>query len=358
MGPQPPGTFEVRGFRKSSIQHNGHATLDFIIDARERVDVPYEKPVFKPTLPLSVILPTWRLGGLDVTLGALAKQNVLEGVHVHTDSPFEVLLVDALHPWRDTAAIRSQLSQLPFPVKHLAVENSIFPVSSHSRFRNTAMRKAEGERLVFLTDYSCPAPNFLEQHLDLAENIIGISTWVRTALHKESIAEGVAPAPNFKLDNVWDVIEQAKKSEFLWSTFKPGCDPLAMALERERSLSLTPPKFPRMVAEHHKMCTLEYLNHWKAESVTTARALHVNGWDETFDGNGGYADTDFSLRLQWAGAVPHVIPSSEVRVLDPHELSVAPIRDTTRINALRLHEVRKRRAIRCTYGIISGVVNG
>ena len=337
---------EVRGFSKANIPHDGQVGLNVIVHTNGRVAEPYARPVFKPELPVSVILPTWRLGGYDVTLGALAAQ---------TTRDFEVIVIDALHLWR-AKGVAEALNALPFPVKHLAVENSIFPVSSHARFRNTGIRAAKGRRLIFLNEYAVPPPNFIAAHTGLNPQTIGLSTWVRTALHPDSIAPGCRHSATYKLDNVWDVIEEARAGKFLWSTFKADVAPLAMALEYEQANGLVPPKFPRMLGEHDAAFTLEYLHHWKCDSVDTALVHHINGWDENFDGNGGYADTDFALRLHWTGATTKVIPP-EVRVLDPHELSVAPIRDITRNNYQKLLDVRKRRTMRCTYGLVHGLVN-
>ncbi len=306
------------------------------------------KDDWKSTLPLTVILPTWRLGGLDVTLGALAKQ---EGA-----PKFEVILVDALYRWRaGVDEIRRRLAALPFEVIHTDVDDSIFPVSSHSRFRNTAIRRARGQRLVFLSDYACPPSNFLASHAPLPSSVIGISRWIRTAMNPSSVL--CRHDPKFeKVLSPWEVIELAKDGQYLWSTFRTDCDALGEALHHERTHNLQPPKHLTYAWAHEVSSTPEYMAHWKADSVDTALVRKINGWDERFDGNGGYADTDFTLRLIWAGAKP-VVVEPDVRILDGHEISVAPIRNATQSNTLLLDGVRQRRAIRCTYGLIHGVVN-
>lgn len=359
MGFQATIDGDLRGFRCRTLWANAEKSPPLIdlkgphLGGRAKPVPPAEFNFPPPTLKLSVILPTWRLGGLDVTLGALAKQ-------VGVDNQFEVLLVDALYPWRK-AAVESRLKALPFPVRHLPVDNSIFPVSSHSRFRNTAIRRAAGERLVFLSDYACPSPDFLASHIGLPSDQLAVSTWIRTAIDPATI---LSPDRKVPLDSngfasrmtVWDVLEHAQNGEFLWSTFKAGVNPLAAAVEYERVNQIDPPAFPQHWDHHRRMCTLEYINHWKADSVSTEMVRKVNGWDESFDGDGGYADVDFSLRLLWAGVQP-VPVKSVVRTLDAHTISIAPVRDVTRSNRRRLTETREKRAMRCVYGLIHGKVD-
>ena len=343
---------ELRGFRRNTLSGCGTIDLiDFKVFTVERLDEPQAKPAWSPSIPLTVILPTWRLGGLDVTLGALAKQ---------TFQDFEVILVDALHRWR-VMSIAPRLDKLPFRVHHVPVDNSIFPVSSHSRFRNTAIRRASGERLVFLSDYACPDENFLAAHVGLPANHLGVSTYLRTVIDPASIdCEGTGDhvdANGFhSLLTVWDVMERARRGEYLWSTFKFGVDPFAMAIEHERVNKLVPPKFPIYWGAHIKLSTPEFLSHWKADSVATEAVKQINGWDESFDGNGSFADVDFSLRLLWSGVEP-VPVASTVRILDAHIISVAPIRDTTKNNFRKLAETRERRALRCTHGLVAGVIH-
>ena len=103
----------------------------------------------------------------------------------------------------------------------------------------------------------------------------------------------------------------------------------------------------------------EFRAHWKTDSVSAELANTVNGWDEEYDGNGAYADIDFNLRLQWAGAKQVLVncASGPVRILDGHEISVAPLRDVTKNNWTRLCALRRRKTVRCLYGITHGMEN-
>ena len=338
------GNSEVRGFCKVGI---GSGVAQAPVDLIGAGQQPEPKPITWPEseLPLTVILPTWRLGGLDVTLDALAKQTVSPGA-------FEVIIVDALHRWR-AVAVAHQLARYKFNIQHVPVDNAVFPVSSHGRFRNTAIRRARGRRLVFFSDYAVPSPDYLAHHIDGKEDEILVTPWLRTAMHPATVACPHDPSFAGKV-SVWDVIETAQRGEFLWSTFHPGTDPLEAALEHEQAKGLTPARYPK--PDEHYLGSEEFMCHWKADSVDTAKARLVNGWDEAFDGNGGYCDAEFTLRLTWAGVKPRAL-DNELRVLDGHEISVAPLRDATRNNRIRLRAVRERKAMRCVYGLVHGVMN-
>lgn len=336
---------EIRGLRRTGLNNVRVISSSSAIHNLKKVDILEEAP-FTPLLPLTVILPTWRLGGLDVTLGALAKQ---------TFKDFEVVIVDALHQWRAEAIEVKLECDFEFPLWHVPVQNSIFPLSCHSRFRNTGIRYAEGKRLVFLSDYACPPPEFLAEHAELDEKTIGISRWIRTALEPRIVA---TKYDKFFKDtlSVWDVIEHARNGEYLWSTFKGTQDPLKDCIAHERLWNIKPPVHLEYPEAHEVLQTQEYMAHWKADSVDTALVRRVNGWDESFDGHGGLADVDFNLRLIWAGAKMK-LHGPAVRILDAHEISVAPLRDTTRNNQQRLNDVRGRKAIRCVYGLTPGIIN-
>lgn len=350
----------IRGFRRGRDLSGEHVDLGSVLVKQPLVDyytsvgdelaaertrkrmaeeVPQPVAFPKPSLGMTVVLPTWRLGGLDVTLGALSNQQ-------YTD--FEVILVDALHRWR-AGAIAERLKALPFPVRHVPVDDDIFPVSSHSRFRNTAIRRARGKRLMFFGDYACPAPDFLERHADLPEDTIGFSTWVRTTVPHDIIECPIGLS-------VWDVIERAKQGENLWSTFKSEVDPLAACIKHETDNHLVPWMFPTDLGPGIRPGTQHYLGHWKGDSAPTALVREINGWDEEYDGRGDQADSDFCIRMLWRGAKIRLV-NTLIRVLDMHDLSVAPLTDWSRDNRSRFLDVQAARMYRCVHGLTRGVIN-
>ena len=317
--------YEARGFRKRHLGNGPPLRLPGIrlLSAGQQIPPTPTKPPWAPRIPITVVLPTWRIGGLDITLGALARQ---------TFRDFEVIVVDALHEWRSGLVAGER-------VHHVSVDNSIFPISSHSRFRNTAIRRAQGARLVFLSDYASPHPDFLAAHAHLPDNIIGLTTWARTKINPDAIDCPLLLSPS-------EVVELARNGKHLMSTFKPNKNPFGDVMAR----------YPDALDVFRRLCTMEYAAHWKSDSVGTALVRHINGWDESFDGRGDYADVDFNLRLLWAGAEMQLLPG-EVPVLDAHDISVAPLTDYTRNNFLRLEEVREHRAIRCAFGLDRAILD-
>ncbi|TAL42332.1 MAG: hypothetical protein EPN91_08110 [Salinibacterium sp.] len=357
IGLQVNGTHDLRGFRRRSAE-----TPSMLFDARvepARKVVALKSPAitgeskvpstkadgWKPTLDVTVVLPTWRLGGLDVTLNTLEKQTLA------TDK-FEVIIVDALYRWRQET-VMNHLGLFRANIEHVPCDDAVFPLSSHGRFRNTAIRRARGKRLVFLSEYACPPSGFLEAHASLAPKTIGVSPWIRTALEPRIVA-CKSDSKFVNALSVWDVVEEASESaRFHWSIFKGNMTSariLEACVEHEKLWDLQPATFPSAPGP----LPVDYISHWKSESVDTELARLINGWDETFDGSGDHADTDFTTRLVWAGAKHEYVPVP-VRVLDPHEISVAPLEDVTRCNSARLAEVRERRAMRCVHGIVDGI---
>lgn len=339
---------EVRGFfRRGDAQPRAKiARLKGpTIDVAGRTLVNGALPDLQFKYDISVIVPAWRLGGLDVTMEALTRQML-------PNSKYEVILVDALYEWRKGTVMRQLACCYEgMNVEYVPCDDAVFPLSSHSRFRNTAIRRAKGKRLVFLCEYACPPPEFLQAHVDLARDAIGVSPWVRTQLEPRIVA--YKHDPEFvEAPKVWDIIEMAQTSDkFHWSIFRGTSNPLRDCIEHEKLNGIKPPRYPDT-----PNLPDDYVSHWKSESVDASLVQLINGWDETFDGSGDYADTDFTLRLKWAGA-HHQYVDMPVRVLDPHEISVAPLEDLTRNNGARLQQVRERRAIRCVHGAVPGILD-
>lgn len=329
---------QIRGFRRNAVSNGGVVRIDSPVLAGTGLKPAVQwEPLPEPVLPLTVILPTWRLGGLDVTLSALAKQVETPSCAMD-ECEFEVVIVDALYRWR-AGEIRRQCEKFVFPVTHVDVDDSIFPVSCHSRFRNTAIRRAKGKRVIFLSDYAVPPPDFIAKHAALPDDTIGLAPWARTTLNTDAIV----CALNL---SVFDVMARASQGAYLWSTLKSNVDPFGPVIAR----------FPTNPQANVELGTQEYLAHYKADSVPLELCRRINGWDESFDGRGDCADVDFSLRLLWAGAKMRVL-DIEVPVLDAHVISVAPLSDWTRSNRNRLVDTRIKRMVRCVFGLERGIIN-
>ena len=107
---------------------------------------------------ITVVTLAFRPGGFDVVSAALKAQRLPDDLALDTD--VEWVVVDELHRWRSVAC-DDRLAALPFPVKHLPTERSLFPIASTMRAGNTAIRHAEGELIVYCCDYASPGEDFL-----------------------------------------------------------------------------------------------------------------------------------------------------------------------------------------------------
>mgnify|MGYP001561307286 CR=1 FL=1 len=249
---------------------------------------------------ISVLIPTWRLG-VDVVLEALEKQEYRD---------FEVILVDGLHRWRYR---KLDFSQFRFPIKHIPVEDSLMPVVCHSRYRNTAIRAARGDRMVFLADYASPPPGFLGAHAQLAPDMIGIAPY---RLYPP--CQGSVAYPHRHTD-FWAVIEEAIRGNYLYSIFtSPGAADKSIA--KDLGVTTYPfrtsPEYPLLNIMHSPI-PMQLTMHWKSDSAPSAAVLAVNGWGLEYDGSGGYGDTDFALRLLRTG-LQAVAINLECPIIDMH----------------------------------------
>ena len=262
---------------------------------------------------VTVAINTWRLGGFDCFIPALARQSYKD---------FEVVIADELHRWR-APYLSDRLKRLPFPVKHLPVTDSLFPVCSTMRAGNTILRAASGEIVVHLCDYSIPPADFLAAHVAAydrhAGKIIGISPCLSRKLKPEFVPFVWNGA------SVWDMIERCA-SGFDGPSFWSVLNPPANAILEGSVLDLD------VLCAEEKSNTIEYLEgaeidepfdewacHFKSNSFSLASALEVDGWEEDYDGAYIYGDIDLALRLMAVGAVPRYV-DAPVEILDAHPL--------------------------------------
>src|SRR5580704_2241162 len=103
---------------------------------------------------LSVILPTCRPGGMDVTFAGLAQQ---------TFKDFELIWCDAIRKYREPY-IQDELRKYDFKYKIVDPIDNIFPFAGFARCSNTAFAHASGEIAMITADYLYMPPDCLEKH--------------------------------------------------------------------------------------------------------------------------------------------------------------------------------------------------
>ena len=273
-------------------------------------------------MKISVITLAFRPGGFDVVSAALAAQ---------VDAPeFEWIIVDELHRWR-APVVADRLAALPFAVKHLATERSLFPIASTMRAGNTALKAATGDLIVYCCDYASPPPDFLAKHWALfakGEKAIGVSTY-----RMREVTGWCAPI------RAVDVYERLIAGTFdhgnLWSYFVDG------------EGVMQPP------VHVHVPQLDDWCAHYKVDSVPREALFEVNGWDEEYDGAYAYGDVDMTIRLRRAGWNPQAVDVT-VDILDSHRavlrMPEASFRDYDAPRLLaRLNDNPQK--YRCDFGI-------
>ncbi len=260
---------------------------------------------------VSIVVPTFRLGGMDVLFHGLAGQDFLD---------FEVILVDALRG-RRANAVAERTGGLPFRVRHVEPFGNPFPVNSFQRFANTGIALAEGDRILFLGDYTWLPPGVVGTHarfhsgspgaamigpmqfLRLPGTKPGFVPWYN--LNAESIyLDSMRPDRGRLIGEYVKEIESGSQDEFMWSIFEAGFrGPEGLGpceIMHNADIAINTPAGG----------CLSNLFHFQNDSVPREAALNVNGCDEAFDGSNYFQDTEFAERLEKAGVSFSCEPSA------------------------------------------------
>lgn len=265
---------------------------------------------------VSVVVNTFRLGGLDLLIPALEAQTYADRM--------ELILVDELHRWR-APFVEHRLKACPFPVKHIPNTGSVFPVPATMAAGNNAIHAAEGEILLQLCDYSAPPPDFVEDHVRLQEENSGKAITVSPyTIYQPKSGAWASALPR----TIWDAIETAVLASkathspgVFWSLF--GASPGAST---DFESVANPPDPLHLLTESPTVAydrgtkLNEWFYHWKCDSAPLAVLKAINGWNRDFEGAYGYADIELALRLIQFGLTP-VAAGSSLRALNAHETS-------------------------------------
>jgi glycosyltransferase involved in cell wall biosynthesis len=258
---------------------------------------------------LSVIVPTYRAGGVDVLLDALAAQT-------HTD--FELVLVDVLKRHR-AAKVAEEARDRFLRVVHVEPRTNPFPVASYCACANAGLAAASGEVALFLTDYSRPPPRLLALHAAFHRADASVGRAGLMSPHRY-VALEIAAKFNLRyaasdLERYQRDLERGYLDDWMVSIGQPSerADAGHTVDGGGRATADADPKL-RMAAGPIDSVFF----HAKGESVRLERCLEVNGFDEDLDGGHGYQDSDFAARLTSAAGVQWFLdPSLVVEVANP-----------------------------------------
>ena len=273
-------------------------------------------PAAPPVQPrLSVLLCTYRPGGLDVAFSGLSRQNYT--------GPWEVVLIDELHCSADRrAAVRRAAERWPVAdLRHLANPRSLWPRCSTARAHNEAILRADGDVAIWLADYASVRPDFLAQH---------------AALH---MAGGDGLVVNGAFYNAWPprVASGLAKglpmnpfSQHLWgleSIFEYPCTPEVAWVLPLQNRTDEGKGWTRGNTGQDEASTrfVDGSVHWeyyfmKHDSVSLRLLRELGGNDESFDGLHARHDSELGLRLAAAGARFHHSKRPAIRLVQVRAL--------------------------------------
>lgn len=95
-----------------------------------------------------------------------ALRAVLDGLNVQTHGDFEVIIADDGSGKETRDMLQEICERLPYPLIHIWQRDKGFRAA---KARNKAVAASRGEYLIFLDGDCIPFPNFIEEHLRLAE---------------------------------------------------------------------------------------------------------------------------------------------------------------------------------------------
>lgn len=270
---------------------------------------------------LSILVPTNRIGGLDVLFNSLAAQ---------TNKNFELVLIDNIYRYRRDL-VKERTKNSPFPIKHIEPRDNPFPDVSYCRTMNTGVTHARGDLLLYLCDYCWLGSDVVEAHLEFYgrrkqalaldfayTQLPRLHDSFRPYVHKVDPTHDAllhTQSLNESTEQYVEDLRAGKLTDLLWSIFAKEVTTQAEVW----SLGMTHAHY-RHLDEH----TLSDYNYccFKNESLPTEMVLELNGHDEEYDRSHGWQDSEFSYRMREYGVPWWSGPRArgEVRCLNPREV--------------------------------------
>lgn len=255
------------------------------------------KPIEESIKPyVSIIVPSYRPGGLDVTVAGLKTQ---------TFKNFELIFVDMIKAWR-SKHVETNFKGLPFDVQYVEPLDNTFPFASYAHVFNTGLVHARGNIVLITGDYLWMPPNCVQKHVDFHKanencGFIGCHTYLESP--------ALCDLPPWKCDTDFNFTDTPSRGQIkfaydknlnigaydnvMWSIFK---NPIT----EDPRISYEPSKLYKNSDIKLTLDTgwmgWEHV-HFKNESFPLKAALQINGCDEDFSGTHGYQDTEFAERL-------------------------------------------------------------
>jgi glycosyltransferase involved in cell wall biosynthesis len=255
---------------------------------------------------VSVVVPTMRVGGLDILFDGLKQQ---------TFKDFELVLSDGLYKYRKDI-VAEKAREYGLRVKHVEPYKNPFPKNAFCRYANTGLTYADCEMVLFMTDYTLAPPGCIEVHQDFHRRA------PNDGLMCPHVYKALPPVnkefPNYKKMQIEayakDVIDGRLKN-MMWSILEKNVNGTTIVLEDDPNFRPDIDLKLRLPAAPNKSS----LFHGKNESCALKYALDVNGWNEALDGTHGWQDSEFAGRIQSTSDLSAwvVQPDNGVYIINP-----------------------------------------
>lgn len=247
---------------------------------------------------ISVIVPTTRVGGLDVLYSGLELQKFKD---------FELIIADSLYEYRKDI-IKEQSKKYSFSTIHLS---QLDTATDLCKAMNNALINANGHIIYILCDYTWLDANCLQMHADFHKNkkinekfgLVGhFYDCKLPGLHKDFYRSYASNVPYYpeevpnkfvikereNFNNYMEDIKTGKLNSLMWSTFK---EPYTVSSNPNSfEVSVQKQKLPEGIISVRD-CVL------KNESYTLETMLDINGFNEELDGSHGWQDWELLDRM-------------------------------------------------------------
>jgi len=268
---------------------------------------------------ISIIVPTFRMGGLDVLYHGLVNQ---------TYKDFQLILIDMVYKYRQQK-VRELINISPFPILHMEPYDNPFPTVAYQRCVNTGISEAAGNLVLFLGDYTWLPPDCVEKHIVFHEkNPKSVHVCPMQHLKCPELDYTFIPYHNISIEGVYQTIlprpENARLIDNYVADLESGSlEKFGISIFKEPfkgidnfELCSIMPGADSALRESAGPCRPDHF-HFQNDSVSQEMLLSINGADETFDGTNGWQDMEVAERLVQEGATIILDPLNVAYYINP-----------------------------------------
>lgn len=290
---------------------------------------------------ISIIVPTNRIGGLDILFSSLALQSFRD---------FELILVDNLFEFRhDIVAEKSKEFNIKTrhiePIDATISDTNLISSGQYQRSLNSGIVHASGRYVMILCDYTWLSPNCLDYHMDFhslnGSNVYmgEINYVILPKLHgllplkygwysigydparpsEEAYKPWLDDSIRLQLLKDWREayetdLQKGILDQFMWSVFETSLTPdfnFGELVSYGRGKAHVSKGFVP-----HSYCNL------KNDSFDIDDIIELNGFNETMDSCHVYQDSEFAVRLEKLGRRFFMSHTCLVHMFDPHGIAI------------------------------------